>query len=176
MWNVQSGPNGVCQEAGFDGSEAKCCQFCVDNRGPVITRGSSPVALHAQGPSLWRVKPHLEVLPAMTGCFDVYAASPNEDQHDCICNPQDDASESLGESRPNWTSKLLGLLQPHCGVPILPCLQGRLARSRVSSPPVMMDNCRNTCQMAASCCLANSPTTQGAPLGRNSLPWQLRGT
>ena len=36
-----------------------------------------------------------------------------------------------------------------------------VARSRVSCPPVMFDNCRNTFQIAASCCLANSSDDPG---------------
>ena len=59
----------------------------------------------------------------MTGCF-VRRLLRERGPTLLHLQPQDDASESLGESRPNWTSKLLGLLEPRCGVPILRACKG----------------------------------------------------
>ena len=148
MRNVQSGPNGVCQEAGSEVLPAWRGQSWQIIHERIVPRSHSTHKV----PPLWRVKPHsLEVLPAMTGCFDVCAASsPNEGQHYYICN--------LRMTLPNHWERVGPTGPVSCSLrsPKPPCLHGRLARSRVSCPPEMFNNCRNTCQMAASCCLANS--------------------
>ena len=141
-------------------SEAKCCQPCVDNRGQSSTRGSYPGRTpRARSSPLWRVKPHsLEVLPAMTGCFDVFAASsPNEGHHNCICNLRMTLPNHWERVGPTGPASCLGsssrVAESQSSVPAgetgkIPCpmpsdvgqLQKHLANGRVMLPREFLRN------------------------------------
>ena len=67
----------------------------------------TPVALHAQGPpTLARQTPLLGGAPVIDGLLRCVRHLPPRTRANIMhLQPKDDASESLGESRPNWTSK-----------------------------------------------------------------------
>ena len=155
MWNV--GQMVSAKKPASTASEAKCCQPGVDNRGKSSTRrsypGCTPCTRSPQrAASMW-------------------APPPPRTKANIIASATSDASESLGENWPNWTSRLLGLLELRWN-PNPPCLHvhGRQTGKIPCLLPASDVQQLQKHSPNGRVVLPRKFLRQGEPLGGSSLP------